>query len=61
MIRVIRTYWQDAIMVCHASGNYGMSFKVGHGMTQGSSHLTKLFNILVNAVAPEWLWELQED
>jgi hypothetical protein len=27
MIWLIRTYWRDAIMVCHASGNYGTPFK----------------------------------
>ncbi len=60
MIRLIRTYWRNAIMVCCASGNYSMPFKVGCGVTQGGPLSVKLFNILVNAVAPEWLWELRE-
>ena len=47
-------------MVCHASGNYGTPFKVGRGVTQGSQLSAKLFNILVNAVASEWFWELRE-
>jgi hypothetical protein len=60
MIRLIRTYWRDAIMVCRASGNYGTPFKAGHGVTQGGPLSAKLFNILVDAVAREWLRELRE-
>jgi hypothetical protein len=33
MIRLIRGYWRDAIMVCRALGNYGTPFKAGRGMT----------------------------
>ena len=60
MIRLIRGYWRDAIMVCRASGNYGTPFKAGRVVTQGSPLSAKLFNILVNAVAHEWFWELRE-
>ena len=60
MIRLIRGYWRDAIMVCRASGNYGMPFKAGHGVTQGGPLSAKLFNILVDAVAREWFQELRE-
>ena len=60
MIRLIRGYWRDAIMVCRASGNYGTPFKAGRGVTQGSPLSAKLFNILVDAVARNWFRELQE-
>jgi hypothetical protein len=60
MIRLIWTYWHDAIMVCRASGIYGTPFKAGRGMTQGGPLFAKLFNILVNAVAHKWLRELRE-
>jgi hypothetical protein len=60
MIRLIRTYWRNAIMVCRASGNYGTPFKAGHGVTQGGPLSAKLFSILVDAVAREWLRELRE-
>ncbi len=26
LVRLVRSYWQDAIMVCWASGNYGTAF-----------------------------------
>ena len=60
MIQLIRTYWRNAIMVCRASGNYGTPFKAGRGVTQGGPLSAKLFNILVDAVGREWLWELRE-
>ena len=47
-------------MVCRASGNYGTPFKVGRGVTQGGPLSAELFNILVDAVAREWFWELRE-
>ena len=43
MIRLIRGYWRDAIMVCRAMGNYGTPFKMGHGVTQGGPLSTKFF------------------
>ena len=60
MIRLIRNFWTNATMVCRASGNYGTPFCAGRGVTQGGPLLPKLFNILVDAVAREWLCELRE-
>ena len=60
MIRLIRGYWRDAIMVCRVLGNYGTPFKAGRGVTQGGPLSAKLFNIMVDAVARKWLRELQE-
>jgi len=55
MRRLIRHCWDEAQMVCCASGNYGMPFKAGRGVTQGGPLSVKLFNLLVDAVAREWL------
>jgi hypothetical protein len=60
MIRLIRGYWSDTIMVCRASGNYDTPFKACRGVTQGGPLFAKLFNILVDAVACEWYRELRE-
>ena len=56
MIRLIRGYWRDAIMVCRALGNYVTSFKAGRGVSQGGPLSAKFFNIMVYAVAREWFW-----
>jgi hypothetical protein len=61
MVRLIRNYWRDAIMVCRASGNYGQPFKAGRGVTQGNPLLAKLFNILVDAVVREMFRQLREE
>ncbi len=51
--QLIRHFWENPQMVCRASGNSGVSFKAGRGVTQGGPLSAKLFNILVDAVA----WE----
>jgi hypothetical protein len=61
MIQLIRGFWQDAIMVCRVAGNYGMAFKAGRGVTQSDLLSAKLFDILVDAVVREWVWQLKED
>ncbi len=55
MIRLIRGYRRDAIMVCRAAGYYGTAFKAGRGVTQGGPLSARLFNILVDAVVWEWM------
>ncbi len=60
-IRLIRNFWCNAVLVCRASGNYGSPFCVGHGMTQGVPLSAKLFTILVDAVAREWVQQLWEE
>jgi hypothetical protein len=51
MRRLICHYWDKAQIVCRALGNYGMPFRVGHGMTLSRPLSTKLFNLEVDAVA----------
>ncbi len=58
MQRLISHFWDEVQMVCCASGKYGVAFKAGRGVTQGSPLSAKLFNILVDAVAQEWLVQL---
>jgi hypothetical protein len=60
MIRLIQNFWENAKMVCQASVNYGTPFQAGRGITQGGPLSAKLFNVLVDAVAREWLRELRE-
>jgi hypothetical protein len=60
LVRLVRMYWRDAIMVCWALGYCGTPFKAGRGVTQGRPLSAKLFNILVDAVVREWFWQLQE-
>ena len=59
MVRLIRGYWRDAIMVCRAAGYYGQPFTAGRGVTQGGPLSAKLFNIVVDAVVWEWMIQLR--
>ena len=52
--RLIRHFWDEAMNVCLASGNYGVPFKSSRGVTQGGPLLAKLFNKIVDAVVREW-------
>jgi hypothetical protein len=54
MRQLIRHFWDEATNMCRASGNYGVPFKSGRGITQGSPLLAKLFNILIDAMVQEW-------
>jgi len=55
MLRLIRNFWETAMNVCRAKGNYGRPSKAGHGVTQGGTLSAKLFNILIDAVVREWM------
>ena len=54
-LRLIRTFWELAEMVCRAGGSYGRRFKAGRGVTQGGPLSPRLFNLMVDAVVREWL------
>jgi hypothetical protein len=60
MIWLIQNFWANAWMVCQASVNYGTLFQAGRGVTQGGPLSAKLFNVLIDTVAWEWLRELWE-
>jgi hypothetical protein len=60
MIRLIWTFWHNAVLVCRMLGNYGSPFCAGGDMTQGGPLSAKLFNIHVDAVVREWVQQLQK-
>jgi hypothetical protein len=55
MLRLILNFWDLAMNVCQAKGNYGRPFKAGRGVTQEGPLSAKLFNIVVDAVVREWM------
>ena len=58
---LIHHFWDKAMNVCRASGNYGAPFKADRGVTQGGPLSVKLFNVIVDAVVREWLQLLREE
>ncbi len=61
MRQLIHHFWDKAMNMCRASGNYGMPFKTGRGVTQGGPLLAKLFIIMVDAIVREWFQILREE
>jgi hypothetical protein len=43
MLRLIRNFWDLAMNVCQAKGNYGQPFKAGRSVTHGGLLSVKLF------------------
>ena len=60
MIRLLKHFRSNAVMVCQALRNYGIAFKAGREVTQGGPLSASLFNIVVDCLAQEWLIRLRE-
>ncbi len=55
-------FWDGARMVCHAGGSYGEPLiSVGRGVTLGGPLSSLMFNVCVDAVVKEWLWQCLGD
>ncbi len=61
MIRLIRNFWHNTVLVCQESGNYGSPFCSGCSVTQGGPLSAKHLNILVDAVTSKWVQQLWEE
>jgi hypothetical protein len=58
ILRIIKNFWDGAMMVCRAAGVYGRVFKAFRGVTQGGPLSPTIFNLMVDAVVREWLRQL---
>jgi hypothetical protein len=62
MLRLQKHFWDTAKLVCRAGGNYGEPFNAKKGVTQGGPLSSLMFNVCVDAVVREWLYQtLDED
>jgi len=61
MMPMIIFFWDDAMMVCRATGNYGEPFQGFRGVTQGRPLSPLIFNIMVDAIVREWLRQVLVD
>ena len=55
MLRVIRYFWDHAVLVCHAGGVLGEPFRARRGVTQGGPLSPRIFDTMVDAIVREWL------
>ena len=55
--RLIKTFWDNGVLVCKAAGWYGLPFKAGRsitcGVTQGGPVSPTIFNLMVDAIIRE--------
>jgi len=58
MLRLISYFWDNAELVCRASGYYGVPFKAHRGVTQGGPFSPRIFNVMVDAIVREWLRQM---
>jgi len=58
ILRLIKRFWELAILVYRASGYYGKPFKAYRGVTQGSPFSPRMFNVMVDAVVREWMRQM---
>ncbi len=58
VLRLIKKFWDTAVLVFCTDGNYCRPFKAYPGVTQGGPLFPKLFNILVDAVMREAIQQL---
>jgi hypothetical protein len=61
LLHLQKQFWDDAKMVCHAGGNFGEPFGTGRGITQGGSLSSLMFNVCVDSIVREWLWQCLGD
>ena len=53
-IRLLHRYWERLQMVARAGGYYGEPFYGERGVTQGDPLLSKISNVVVDAVVHHW-------
>jgi hypothetical protein len=56
-----KQFWDNAKMVCPAGGNFGKPFVASQGIAQGGPLSGLMFNVCVDAVVREWLWQMLGD
>ena len=61
IIQLLRSFWDNAELVCWASGVFGKPFKAFQGVTQGGPVSPRIFSIMVDAIVREWLWQILGD
>jgi hypothetical protein len=53
-----KQFWNNVKMVCRVGCNYVLSFEAHRGVTQGGHLSSLMFNICVDCVVREWLWQV---
>ena len=57
-LRLIKHFWDVAMLACRAVGSYGAQFKAYQGVTQGGPLSPLNFNVMGDAILREWLCQV---
>ncbi len=57
LLRLKAKFWDQAQLVCCAGGSFGKLSEAFRGITQGGPLSSLMFNVCVDAVMREWLWQ----
>jgi hypothetical protein len=58
LLALQKHFWETAMLVCRARGNYGEPFGAEQGVTQGGPLSSLMLNVCVDAVVREWLHQM---
>ena len=58
-LRLIKSFWDNEVLVCRAAGYYGRPFKAERGVTQGGPLSPTIFNLMVDAIVREWVFQME--
>ena len=58
-LRLLRTFWERETLVCRAAGYYGVPFRAERGVTQGGPLSPTVFNLMVDAIMREWVYQME--
>ena len=59
-LRLIESFWKNELLVCRASGYYGRVFQSERGVTQGGPLSPTIFNLMVDAIVREWVFQMEQ-
>ncbi len=58
LLALQKHFWETAMLVCRAGGNYGEPFGAERGITQGGPLSSLMFTVCVDAIVREWLHQM---
>ena len=58
-LRLMKSFWDNEVLVCRVAGYYGRPFKSECGVTQGAPLSPTIFNLMVDVIVREWVFQME--
>ena len=59
VLRLIKSFCDNEVLVCRAAGYYGHPFKSERGVIQGDPLSPTIFNLMLDAIVREWIFQME--